>query len=69
MRIRLYFDEDSMRHSVVSALRLRNVDVLTPLEGGTLAYSDVQQLEWATTDQRTLFSYNCLDFFRLTRSG
>lgn len=28
MTIRLYFDEDSMRHALVEALRIRGVDVL-----------------------------------------
>src|SRR5262249_26577761 len=54
-----------MRHSLVQALRLRHVDVITPLEAGTLAFSDLQQLEWAASHGRALFSYNCSDFCRL----
>jgi len=65
VKLRLYFDEDSMRHSLAEALRLRHLDVATPLEAGTLAYSDDQQLEWAASQQRVLFSYNCSDFCRL----
>src|SRR5438270_13569535 len=54
-----------MRHSLAQALRLRHMDVLTPLEAGTLEYSDAQQLEWAAAQQRVLFSYNCSDFCSL----
>src|SRR5882724_2926464 len=31
--IRLYFDEDSMQHALVNALRARGINVLTALEG------------------------------------
>lgn len=54
-----------MRHSLVQALRLRHVDVITPLEAGTVGFTDLQQLDWATAQTRTLFSYNCSDFCRL----
>ena len=36
MTFPLYFDEDSMRYSLVPALRLRGIDVATPLEADTL---------------------------------
>jgi len=65
MRIRLYLDEDSMRRGLVQALRLRYFDVTTPYEAGLLAEPDAAQLEWATTHQRVLFSYNRRDFYRL----
>jgi hypothetical protein len=60
--IRLYFDEDSMRHALVEALRKRGVDVLTALEAGTTSQADQQQLEYATTQGRTLYSFNVADF-------
>ena len=65
MRIRLYFDEDSMRRSLIKALRLRNVDVVTPAEEGNLERSDAEQLDWATTHGRVIFSSNCGDFCQL----
>jgi len=33
--IRLYFDEDTVRHGLVAALRRRGVEVVTPLDAGT----------------------------------
>ena len=36
MKLRLYFDEDSMHHGLVRALRARGVDVVTALEAGMI---------------------------------
>ena len=41
MRIRLYFDEDSMHRGLVRALRARGVDVVTALEAGMIERQDV----------------------------
>jgi hypothetical protein len=38
--IRLYFDEDSMQHALVNALRARGIDVLTALEAQRIERSD-----------------------------
>lgn len=62
MTIRLYFDEDSMRHALIEALRKRGVDVLTALEAGTTEQADEQQLAYATARGRSLYSYNVADF-------
>ena len=40
LRIRLYLDEDAMRRSLVFALRVRNVDVVTASEAGMLNLVD-----------------------------
>ena len=40
MRIRLYFDEDSMDGDLVRALRARGVDVTTALEERMIERSD-----------------------------
>jgi hypothetical protein len=45
MKIRLYVDEDSMRHALVEALRARGVDVLTALEAGMIERKDEEHLE------------------------
>ncbi len=42
MKIHLYFDEDSMRHALVQALRARGVDVLTALEAGMMERKDME---------------------------
>ena len=65
MRIRLYFDEDTIQHALVSALRKRGIDVLTALEAEMLKEPDERQLEFATAERRTIYSYNVSDFCRL----
>lgn len=69
MKIRLYFDEDSMRHALVKALRARGVDVATALEAGTIECDDAEHLAYATAQGRTLFSFNVQDFYRLHTSN
>ena len=47
MIIRLYFDEDSMRHALVHALRACGIDVLTALEAEMIERSDAAHLDFA----------------------
>lgn len=63
--IRIYLDEDSMRHSLVQALRNRGVDVTTALDEGMIERSDADHLAYATKQARVLFSYNRGDFLKL----
>ena len=65
MTVRLYCDEDSMRHALVSGLRKRGVDILTPLEAGTTKESDERQLAYAAAQGRAIYSFNVGDFCRL----
>jgi hypothetical protein len=65
MKIRLYCDEDSMRHSLVQGLRKRGVDMLTALEAGTIEEPDERQLACATSQGRAIYSFNVGDFCRL----
>lgn len=65
MKIRLYLDEDSMRHSLVHALRSRGVDVHTALEAGLIGTPDEEHLKYATNQGRVLYSFNVGDFFAL----
>jgi hypothetical protein len=65
MMIRLYREEDSMRRSLVRALRARGVDVITALEAGIIGRTDEQQLECATTQGRVLYSFNVAHLYRL----
>jgi len=46
--IRLYFDEDSMRRSLVRVLRVRGVDVITALDAGMIEREDAEHLDCAT---------------------
>ena len=65
MTIRLYLEEDSMRHALAQALRSRGVDVLTALEAGMIERQDAPHLEYATAQGRVLYSFNVRDFYRL----
>jgi hypothetical protein len=65
MTIRLYCDEDSMRHSLVLALRKRGVDILTALEAETTEETDERQLAFAAAQGRAVYSFNVGDFCRL----
>jgi hypothetical protein len=65
MTIRLYFDEDSMRHALVRALRTRGIDVVTALECDMIEQSDETHLDFATAQGRVLYSFNVGDFYHL----
>jgi len=61
----LFFDEDLMVQSVVSALRRSGVDCLTVAEEGRRGLSDESHLEFAAAARRTIISANRGDFARL----
>ena len=65
MRILLYFDEDSSRHSLVRELRIRGADVVSALDAGMAERTDEDQLKWAAANGRALYSFNRGDFYRL----
>ena len=46
MRIRLYCDEDSARHSLARELRFRGADVVTAIETAMAHKTDEDQLDW-----------------------
>lgn len=64
-QIRLYLDEDSIKHSLVVALRNSAVDVMTALDANKISCTDEEQLIWATEQGRILYSFNVADFCRL----
>lgn len=64
-QIRLYFDEDAGKHSVIEALRNLNVDVITTLEAKNIQLPDSEQLIWATQQARVIYTFNMGDFCRL----
>ncbi|NEO89236.1 MAG: hypothetical protein F6K56_02825 [Moorea sp. SIO3G5] len=63
--IRLYLDEDTMDSDLITALRLRNVNVLSTGEAQMLSRSDEEQLQWAYEHQRVIYSFNARDFYRI----
>lgn len=64
-QIRLYLDEDSIKNSLVVALRNVGVDVITASDANKLGFTDEEQLMWATEDNRVIYSFNVGDFCRL----
>ena len=64
-KIRLYLDEDSIKNSLVVALRNVGVDVITASDANKLSCTDEEQLIWATEDDRVIYSFNVGDFCRL----
>lgn len=62
-KIRLYLDEDTMDNDLLSALKFRNVDVLSTGEAQMLSCQDEEQLEWAFRHHRVIYSFNVRDFY------
>ena len=63
--VRLYFDADSMQRAVLAGLRVRGIDATTALEAGMTDRADEEQLEFARSEGRVLFSFNASDFCRI----
>jgi hypothetical protein len=63
--IRLYLDEDTINRALIKALRSRNIDVLTAKEADLIQAPDEHHLEYATSLDRTIFTFNARDFARL----
>ncbi|MDP2755162.1 MAG: DUF5615 family PIN-like protein [Nitrospirota bacterium] len=62
--LKLYLDED-VHKKVATALRLKGYDVISSHEVQKRSLSDYQQLEYATSEQRAIFTFNIGDFKRL----
>lgn len=62
MKIKLYLDENAIRNAFVNELRSRGIDVTTTKEQNTDGYTDPQQLEFAYSLGRVIFTYNIHDF-------
>lgn len=61
---RPYLDED-VAGAVASGLRRRGYDVLTTVEAGRTGSTDEEQLLFAISEERSLFSFNRGDFAQL----
>ena len=62
--IKLYLDED-VHKKVATALRLKGDDVVSAHEVQKQSLTDSQQLAYAVSEQRMLFTFNAGDFDRL----
>lgn len=63
--IHLYLDEDAQRTSLIRALRARQIDVLTTNESDLVGISDAEQLAFAASQNRVIFTFNRGDFLQL----
>lgn len=63
--LRLYHDEDALQGGLVAALRRAGFDCLTANEAGMRGRTDEQQLAFATSQGRVLYTKNTADFCRL----
>jgi hypothetical protein len=63
--VHLYLDEDAQRTSLVRALRARQIDVLMANESELVGVSDAEQLAFAASQNRVIFTFNRGDFLRL----
>ena len=62
---RLCIDEDSGDRDLVQVLRARGVDVMTAQEVGMIERTDAEHLQFATEQNRVLYSFNRGDFLSL----
>lgn len=62
--IRLYLDED-VHKKVATALRLKGYDVVSAHEVQKQSLSDREQLDFAVSQDRAIFTFNGGDFSRL----
>lgn len=62
MKIKLYLDEDTQRKDLIFALRRHKIDVITPNENQTTGFTDEQQIEFATSLDRAILTFNAKDF-------
>ncbi len=65
MSLRLYLDMDSLDSRLVQALRRSGMDVLLSPEAGNERTPDEEQLAYATSQGRVLYTGNRGDFARL----
>lgn len=64
--MKLHLDEN-IPVVLCTALSAHGVDSLTTQQAGNLGLSDVQQLAFATTEGRTLLTFNLKDFLLLAQ--
>ena len=64
-QIKLYLDEDTINRRLIKALQSRGLDVLTAKEANMIEVADQEQLDYATSLNRTVLTFNTRDFVKL----
>jgi hypothetical protein len=54
-----------MARSLIRQFRARGIDITTAIAEGKLGDNDAQQLEFASFQNRTIYTYNICDYARL----
>lgn len=62
--IKLYLDEN-VPDAIAIALKLRGYDVVTVRETRKKGLSDIDQLNYASSEQRAIFTFNITDFYKI----
>lgn len=62
--LKLFLDED-VPEAIATALKLRGYDVTTVKEVGRKGITDIDQLKYASSEKRVLFSFNIADFYKI----
>ncbi len=65
--IRFHLDEN-VSHAIAEGLRRRGIDVTTTPEAGMIGLSDEEQIAFAATQERVIFTQDT-DFLRMARTG
>lgn len=66
-KVKLFVDEDACEQAVVSALRRHGIDVVTVFDAGRQSLGDEDQVRFATSLGRALYSLNARHFARIHR--
>jgi len=64
-QIRLYVDEDAHEHAVIAGLRNHGIDVLSVADASNSGATDEQQLSFAISVRRCIYTLNVAHFCRL----
>jgi len=62
--IKLYLDEN-VHEAIASSLKLRGYDVITVKESGKKGKSDIEQLKYAASQNRVIFTFDIADFYKI----
>jgi len=65
--IKLYLDED-VHKIAASSLRIKGYDVISAHDVSNWGLSDIEQLEYAVSEKRAIFTFNAGDFDKMHKA-